>query len=392
MTGILFWLCVCFVVYVYAGYPLLLAIAARLRSAEPDYPPITPDVTLLIAAYNEEKVLAAKLENSLALDYPRERLQILVAADGSDDGTVDIVRSYAERGIELSYDVARRGKMDAINRAIGFARHEIVAFSDANNLYAASTLRELVKPFSDRSVGAVTGRKNTLGSEQMVGKADEIYWRYESFIKEQENRLGCCAGVSGEVFAMRKELFTPPPAEIINDDFYMALDIIRKGFRVAYAKQAVSSESAALNEEDELVRRSRIVTGRFQIMAMSLPMLPYRRPLIVWEIVSHKFLRPLVPPVTLCAFVVTVIALFGVGNTGGAAWLVFADPYNWIFFILQAAFYLLAVVGGRRRLSGLPGKLLYLPAFLINSNVAALRGLGGYLTHRQTVVWKKALR
>ena len=127
-------------------------------------------------------------------------------------------------------------------------------------------------------------------------------------------------------------------------------------------------------------------------MAMSLRLLPFRRPLIVWEIVSHKFLRPLVPPIMLCAFVVTIIALFGIGNSGGAAWLVLAVPFNWIFFGLQAAFYLLAFIGGKRRLSGPWGKALYLPAFLINSNLAALRGLGGYLTHRQTAVWKKALR
>ncbi len=392
MTGFLFWLCVLFVFYVYAGYPLLLGMVARLRRAAPAYPTITPGVTLLIAAYNEEKVLAAKLENSLALDYPREQLQILVAADGSDDGTVDIVRSYAGRGVELSYDAARRGKMSAINRAVTAAKHEIVAFSDANNLYAGSTLREMVRPFADSGVGAVTGRKSTVKDSQRLGQADALYWRYESFIKGQENRLGCCVGVSGEVFAIRKELFTPPPPEIINDDFYMALDVIRKGFRVAYAEEAVSSEAASRDEADEITRRSRIVAGRFQIMALSLGMLPYRRPWIVWEIVSHKFLRPLVPPVTLFASLITVAALFGVGNSGGPRWVVLAFPFNWILFATQAAFYLLALVGGRRRVPGLLGKLLYLPAFLINSNLAALRGLGGYLTHRQTVVWKKALR
>ena len=392
MTGIIFWLCVLFVLYVYAGYPLLLAILARFQRAAPEFPEITPGVTLLIAAYNEEKVLAAKLDNSLALGYPRGQLQVLIAADGSDDATVDIARSYADRGVELSYDAARLGKMSAINRAMALARHDFVVFSDANNIYAANTLRELVKPFADPAIGAVTGRKSMLKSGQRLGQADGLYWQYESFIKERENRLGCCVGVSGEVFAIRKELFTPPPAEVINDDFYMALNVMQKGFRVAYASRAVSTESGSLDESDEIVRRSRIVAGRYQIMAMSLRLLPYRRPWIVWEIVSHKFLRPLVPPVTLCALVVTALALFGVGNSRGVAWLVLAYPFNWIFFGLQAAFYLTALIGAKRRLPGLPGKVLYLPAFLINSNLAALRGLGGYLTHRQTVVWKKALR
>ena len=233
MIGIVFWLCVLFVFYVYAGYPLLLALLARFRQAAAEYPEATPGVTLLIAAYNEEGVLATKLENALALHYPREQLQVLVAADGSDDATVDIARSYADRGVQLSYDTTRRGKMSAINRAMASARHEIVAFSDANNLYAADTLRELVRPFSDPRVGAVTGRKTMLEGERMLGQADGLYWRYELFIKEQETRLGCCVGVSGEVFALRAALFTPPPPEIINDDFYMALDVIRKGYRVA---------------------------------------------------------------------------------------------------------------------------------------------------------------
>ncbi len=348
-----------------------------------------PFVSVLLPTCNGARWVADALRSILAQDY--DGFECIVCDDGSSDRTVEIVRSYADRGVQLSYDAARRGKMSAINRAMTATKHEIVAFSDANNLYAASTLRELVAPFADPSVGAVTGRKSTVKSSQRLGQADALYWRYESFIKGQENQLGCCVGVSGEVFAIRKELFTPPPSEIINDDFYMALDVMRKGFRVAYAEQAVSSEAASRVESDEIVRRSRIVAGRFQIMAMSLHMLPYRRPWIVWEVISHKFLRPMVPPVTLFAFLVTVIALFGAGNSGSPGWLVLALPFNWILFGLQAAFYLSAVVG-RRRVPGLLGKMLYLPAFLINSNLAALRGLGGYLTHRQTVVWKKALR
>lgn len=392
MSGIIFWLCVLFVLYVYAGYPLLLFVLARFRRAAPVYPASTPGVTLLISAYNEEQVIAEKLENSLALDYPRDQLQIIVAADGSDDGTTHIARSYAGRGVELVHDLARRGKTSAINHAMTTARHDVVLFSDANNLYAAGAVRELVKPFSDASVGAVTGRKGTIQTDRMLGQADGLYWRYESFIKEQENRLGCCAAVSGEVFAIRRELFVPPPPEIINDDYYIALDIVRRGYRLVYAPEARSHEAVSENEGDEIARRSRIVAGRFQIIAASLRLLPFDRPWIIWEIISHKFLRPLVPPVTLCALIATVIAVFGVGNSGGTAWLVLAHPYNWVLFALQAVFYLTALLGEKRQFPGILGMALYLPAFLVNSHLAALRGLGGFLTHRQTVLWKKALR
>ncbi len=392
MTGVVFWLAVLFVVYVYAGYPLVLALFARLHPSPPEWPVATPAVTLLIAAYNEERVISAKLENCLRLDYPPECLQILVAADGSDDQTVEIVRSFADRGIELSYQPERAGKMSAINRAIPSARHDIVVFSDANNLYRTDTLRALVQPFSDPSVGVVTGQKTMLEAEDHLSQADGLYWRYESFVKQQETLLGCCAGVSGEVLAIRKVLFVPPPAAVINDDLYIALDIIKRGYRVVYVAQAVSSERVSSNERDEIIRRRRIMAGQFQLMAMSPNLLPFRRPRIVWQIVSHKLLRPLVPLGMLCALVANLLALFHVGTSGKPAWFVLDFPYNWIFFGLQLLFYLVALSGTRSTMPGLIGKILYLPTYLLNSNVAALQGLYGYLTHQQTVVWKKALR
>ena len=150
--GPLFWLSVLFILYVYMGYPLLLALLARFSKKQPEYAPYTPKITLLIAAYNEEKAISSKLENALSLDYPAENLQILVAADGSDDRTVEIVKTFAARSVEISYQPKRQGKMAAINSAIALARHEIIIFSDANNLYNENTLRELVKPFSDSQV------------------------------------------------------------------------------------------------------------------------------------------------------------------------------------------------------------------------------------------------
>src|SRR5215212_4395551 len=197
MIGLLFWLSVLFILYVYLGYPLILVSLARLRQKPVDYPAYLPNVTILIAAHNEQAVIASKLENTLALDYPLENLQIIVAADGSEDRTAEVVKSFEPRGVELAYQPERRGKMAAINRAMSRVRHELVLFSDANNLYARETLRELVKPFSDPRVGGVSGSKNILGSGDGLTKADGLYWRYESYIKDQETRLGSCTGVSG---------------------------------------------------------------------------------------------------------------------------------------------------------------------------------------------------
>jgi cellulose synthase/poly-beta-1,6-N-acetylglucosamine synthase-like glycosyltransferase len=392
LIGIIFWLSVLGVFYVYAGYPLVLTLLARLRSPTAAYKPETPSVTLLIAACNEEDVIAAKLENSLNLDYPSDRLQILVAADGSDDRTVDVVQSLAPRGVELSYQPVRCGKIAAINRAMPLVRHEILVFSDANNFYEASTLRELVKPFSDPMVGAVAGSKRIVKEDSALGEADSLYWRYESFIKKQETRLGSCTGVSGEVFAIRRGLFESPPDTVINDDFFLALSIIRKGFRLIYAPGACSRETVSLDERDEIVRRTRIIAGRYQIMGMSIGRLPYRQPLIVWQVISHKFLRPLVAFAMIGAFLASLISMIWVSSSRSYPLLYLSPPYHWLVFILQLFFYFLAWLGRRVSIKGFLGKLLYLPTFLVNSNYAALLGLLDYLTGKSTVIWKKVPR
>ena len=392
MIGPLFWLSVFFVIYVYFGYPLLLTFLAGIRPKQVEYPSYLPKVTLLIAAHNEQDVIASKLENALAVDYPSESLQIIVAADGSDDRTTEIVKSFEPRGVELSYQPERRGKMAAINRAMPRVRHEIVLFSDANNLYARETLRELVKPFSDVKVGAVSGGKNILVSGDALTKTDGLYWRYESYIKKQETRLGSCTGVSGEILAIRSNLFQSPPDRAINDDFFIALGILRQGYRLVYEPKARSFEHGSLTEEDESTRRSRIVAGRYQVMLMSMQLLPWRNPLLVWQIVSHKFMRPLVPFAMIMAFVTNLLAFVRPNLKLENGILYLGWPYSLILLCLQVFFYLSAWLGNRLKSRGLIGKILYLPAFLVNSNFSAVRGLILFLTGRQTTLWQRARR
>lgn len=392
MAGILFWICVFLIVYVYAGYPFLVFLFSSLFRKNRNYSFTAPTVTMLIAAYNEEKVIGAKLENCLALDYPREKLQILVAADGFEDRTADVVRSFEDRGVELSFSPERKGKVAAINRAMQEARHEIIIFSDANNHYPMDAIRELVTPFSDLSVGAVSGSKVVgLRDDNIeLGQAEGIYWKYESFIKQRESLLGCCIGVAGEQLAIRKDLFVAPPERIINDDFYIALQVIKQGYNVVYNPKARSYEAVSASQQDELIRRSRIVAGRYQVMGLSLPLLPFRRPVVVWQVISHKYLRPLVPFLMIFALVFNVVALFS-KNTGNS-WVTLQPPVGYYFLSLQLLFYLLAVVGRNLKSKGVFGKVLYLPTYLIASNYAALLGLFRYLTGKQTALWKKVAR
>ena len=395
LFGLLFWFCILFIGYVYVGYPLIVAFLARLRRRKETYEDITPQVSILIAAYNEQDIIAAKLENTLALDYPHDCMQILVAVDGSDDRTAEIVESFAERGVELSYDVRRRGKMVAINRAVPRLKHEIVVFSDANNMYAPDALRELVKPFANPKVGAVTGSKNIADDTDAHAKADGLYWKYEAFIKKNETRLGSCTGVAGEILAVRRSLYQAPPAHVINDDFFIGMGVLRQGYRLVYAPTAHSVERSSLTEKDEAMRRSRIVAGRYQAMLMAGSLLPWRSPLLVWQIVSHKFMRPLVPLVMILAFLVTLAACVWpvpAADAGGLGWLYLATPYNFVYLAGQLFLALLALFGSSLKEWGLLGKLLYIPTFLVNSNMAAISGLYSFFTGRQTALWKRARR
>jgi cellulose synthase/poly-beta-1,6-N-acetylglucosamine synthase-like glycosyltransferase len=384
-------MCIGSILYTYIGYPLLLTLLARMRRRPLLRSDATPTVTLLITAYNEEAVIAEKLENSLALEYPRDRLQILVAADGSDDRTAAIVGSFADRGVELSYSPPRRGKMAAINRAMPRVRGEIVVFSDANNAYVPSALRALVAPFADPQVGAVSGAKVIMRGDGALSESEGLYGRYESYIKRQETAIGSCSAAAGEILALRRELFEEPPERIINDDFYMAIRMIKRGYRVVYAPEARSYERISLSADDEIVRRTRIIAGRYQAIAMAPQLLPLRDPLATWQIVSHKFLRPLVPLAMIGAAASNLIAVARPARAGAARWRLPA-PFGAILLLGQAIFYLLAWAGNRTERSGMASKILYLPTFLVNSNFAALLGLYRFLTGRQTTLWQRVQR
>lgn len=395
VIGLMFWFCVLLVVYTYFGYPALLALVAKKQTAVMNLAEHElPTVTLLIAAYDEEQSIAGKLENSLKLDYPSHLLEIIVAADGSSDRTVEIVESFVDKGIKLSYSPERKGKMAAINRAISTASGEIVVFSDANNIYAEDAIRKLVARFAEPQVGAVTGSKHIVKSTTQLGNSEGLYWKYESFIREKESILGCCTGVCGEIFSIRRILFERPPQWVINDDFVMAMSLIGKGYQIAYAKDASSYEQVSGTAEEENIRRARIIAGRYQALLMAKSWLPFNRPVLLWQIFSHKILRAIVPFAMLGALVTNLLCLvFPVDNNVSVPLLALAWPFALWLLILQLVFYGMAFWGDRMTKpdSRLP-VWLYLPTFLVNSNWAALKGLLQFVTGQQTALWKKARR
>ncbi|RJP51500.1 MAG: glycosyltransferase family 2 protein [Anaerolineaceae bacterium] len=393
VISLLFWLCVGGILYAYAGYPVLVFLLAKMKPAPPAYGEYHPCVTLLIAAYNEEREIEEKIQNCLALDYPASSLQILIVTDGSTDRTPEIVQSYATSRIELLHQTGRRGKTAAINRAMPSVRGEIVVFSDANNHYLPDTISKLVAPFRDPKIGAASGAKVIEKGDGSLGASEGAYWKYESFIKKQESRLGSCTSAAGEILAIRKDLYISPPDHIINDDFFIAMQIIRQGYRLIYVPEAKSMERVSPTAQDEIVRRTRINAGRYQAIAMTSRLLPLNSPLLIWQVISHKFLRLFVPFFMIGAAAFNLIAVIYPPHTKSLALL--GPPFGIILFGLQALFYALAIMGGQFPHQGERNRflnLLYLPAFLTNSNLAALKGFSRFLRGGQAHLWERIQR
>jgi cellulose synthase/poly-beta-1,6-N-acetylglucosamine synthase-like glycosyltransferase len=280
----------------------------------------------------------------------------------------------------------------AINRAVPRLKHDIVIFSDANNIYAPDALRALVRPFADPKVGGVTGSKMILEDADAHARADGLYWKYESFIKKNESRLGSCTGVAGEILAVRRDLYQPPADHVINDDFFIGMGVLRHGYRLVYAPDAHSFERSSLTEQDEALRRSRIVAGRYQAMLMAGSLLPWQNPLLVWQITSHKFMRPLVPLMMILAFFATLAACLWPPANLAPGWFYLTQPFSYLYLAAEALILVLAFFGSSLKDMGLLGKLLYIPTFLVNSNMAAVLGLYSFFTGRQTALWKRARR
>jgi biofilm PGA synthesis N-glycosyltransferase PgaC len=387
----IFWFSVFFILYAYLGYPLLIGLLAWVFSKPDVYIEHHPSITFMIPAYNEEKYISEKLENTLSLDYPANKIQILVVADGSSDDTVEKVESYRGKGVELSYIPDRNGKMAAIVRGMNDARGEIVIFSDANNMYDSQAVRELILPFSDPHVGATTGAKFIIEDGRDLSSAEGLYWKYESFIKKSESSLDSCVSSVGEILAIRGSAFVAPTEKIINDDHYIILKILRQGYRVIYTPLARSFEKVSQTAHDEVERRTRMNVGLFQTIAMSGQLLPFKRPLLVWQIFSHKYSRAFVPFAMLLAFFSNLVILLAFQTEGfRQSPLIFSVMS--LCFVLQLIFYTLALIGTRYKSGGWMGKLLYLPVFLVNSNYAALGGFFNFFANKQSHVWKRVNR
>jgi len=375
--AILFWTLTALVVYVYVGYPLLLALLGRVRSRPVARAPAEPAVTLIISAFNEADVIADKLRNSLALDYPRERLQIIVISDASDDGTDAIVAGFAGEGVELLRMAERGGKTLGLNSGVHLARGEIIVFSDANAMYAPDVVRQLAANFSDAAVGAVVGESTYSTPQSESERSEGLYWRYETAIKMLESRSGSVVGGDGAIYAIRRALYTPMRADALSD-FVNPLQIVRAGYRCVYEPRARSSESAAQDFHREFRRKVRIVNRAWRAL-MSMPGLlnPFRHGWFAIEIFSHKLLRWLMPALLLGIFVSSLLLLA-------------SGPIYVVAFLAQVAFYALALLGHSMRERASMPSLISIPYYFSLVNVASALGILDAWRGRNYVTWSTA--
>lgn len=366
----LFWLSAGTLLYTFFGYPALIAWLARRRPRPVQQAPITPTVTMLIPAYNEAAVIAAKIENSLSLDYPADRRRVVIVADGSTDETAAIARRYVDQGVQVHFQPERRGKIAAVNRVMPLLTDEIVVMSDANAMLDAGTLRAITRNFADPDVTAVAGEKRVLSG------GEGLYWRYESFLKRCDSAVSSVMGAAGELFAIRRTHYLPPEADAIIEDFLLSMRLVARGERVVYEPDAIAREEANSSLHADWQRRTRIAAGGFQSIAR-LPMLLHPRAgMIGWQYVSHRVLRWAVTPLLL--------PLLFVLN-----WTLWKRPFYRLLAIGQSLFYGLALWGYRRADRGHTNGLPYTIFYFCFTNLAALAGLRRYLAGKQPVTWEK---
>ncbi len=375
----LFWAALALLVYVHFAYPGALALVSSLIRAAPttetnDSP---PSLSLIIAAYNEERVIAGKLENTLALHYPADKLQIILVSDGSTDRTVEVASSYASKGVEVIQLPTNIGKARAQNQAVGIARGEILVFTDAEALLDSDAARRLVQQLQTDEVGCVVGRVQYTNQDRTcVSEGESAYWRYELSLRQTESSLGMLAMASGSIMAVRRALFQPlDPA--VSEDFVLPMALAMRGHKTVYEPTAVARIPLfQVQPRAMLQTRARTITldtrGLFLCRAI---LNPFRYPLYSWGLISHKLLRWLVP--------YFLIALFAVNL------LLIDQPFYRFTLAAQIVCYALAGLGHFWQRTGRkPPRFLGIPFSFCLVNAAAAVGVARFLMGKKSGRWE----
>lgn len=373
----IFWFFVFLIIYCYFGYPLILIVLGLFFGKEIKKKEITPPVSILIPVYNEEKVIQEKIENSLNLDYPKDKLEIVVASE-SDDKTNEIVKNYQDRGVKLLAFNKRKGKQYTIYRTLPKCRGEIIVLTDANAMFRKDALLKLVRNFADERIGCVSGELKYINPKKTsIGESEGIYWKYEVFVKKLESKLHSALGANGSIYALRKKLYSPI-SEYRGDDFELPIRVAQQGYGVVWEPEAISEEEVYLKASKGFQRKVVIVgwhlRGSLILLKESFKKL---QPFLVFQLISHKILRWLI------GFFLIFIFLSNL-------FLLNIHPIYLVLFSGQIVFYSLAIFGylldkGGKRLS----KLINLAYYFCLVNLAALIGVIRGVSGKQKATWEK---
>ena len=386
IISLIFWVGILVVGYTYVGYGIIIYILSKLRkrtnvlSSTPDEQ--LPAVTLLVAAHNEADIIRTKIQNTLELDYPKNKLEIFFVTDGSTDQTPEIVKEYP--AIQLFHSFERKGKIHAVNRVMKSVKTPIVIFCDANTDLNREAIKYIVRHYQDPTIGGVAGEKRILSKDKdnASGSGEGLYWKYESFLKKKDAEVYSIVGAAGELFSVRTDLFEEPAENMIIEDFYLSMRITAKGYRFAYEPDAFAMETASASVKEEWKRKVRISAGGFQAMSkLSYLLNPFRYGILSFQYISHRVLRW-----TLAPFFLPIIFIANV-------WLAFYGiPFYQLTMALQVFFYGLAFLGYLLRDKKIGIKGFFVPYYFAVMNLSVYFGLNRYLRGKQSVVWEKAQR
>lgn len=373
---VVFWLSALALFYTYAGYPLLLALMSRLRPRTVRRAEWLPSVSVIITAYNEERDLAAKLENTLAVDYPSDKLEVIVASDCSSDRTDEIARSFAARGVRLHRQPERLGKTAAQNAAVELARGEIILFSDATTHYEPDVVRAMMPSFADETVGCVTGRVVYVDPKaSSVGHGTRSYWNYEFLLKQHESTVNSLIGVCGCLYAVRRSAYVPLYHEACSD-FIIATKMVEQGLRAIYEPAAVCMEETNQQADKELKTRVRIITQTFADLWRNRAMLnPFRSGFYAVQLISHKVMRYLIP-----LFLIAILA--------ASVYLAPRSLFYMAALAAQLCCYGAALLAWLLERVGLHSRLLAIPQYFVLANVASLIAFYKFVRGEKFVRWE----
>ena len=388
---ILFWACLLIVFYTYIGYGIILYIIIRLKRCFKGKPmkPVLPSdeelptMTLMICAYNEEDVVAEKMANTLAIDYPKDKFRIMWVTDGSNDHTNELLKAYPE--VDIVFSPERRGKSAALKHGLRELQTRYVTFTDANTMLNAGALREIARQFMDPTVGCVSGEKRVAAKQEgeMAAEGEGLYWRYESTLKKWDSELYSAMGAAGELYAIDPTLVREVPDEALLDDFMMSMYVVADGKRIAYSPDAYAQEYGSANIHEESKRKRRIAAGGLQSIWWLRTMFnPFRQPLVTFQYVSHRVLRWSLTPVAMLLLLFVNIALVALGS----------HPFYTVTLILQLLFYLMAFAGWLQNHYGHQNKVLYAVYYFVFMNLNVFRGMAYLRSHGKSGAWEKANR